>query len=271
MSTAQTPDSNAAEPSGASPAQIRDRLIRRGWLSGLIILVGAGAGYVYGGLAPASYTAQAYLVASAKTPGDTVSATAFATAYSRIAGQPQIVDAAATASGLSAQTLRAGTAAQLSPDAPVIAISGSAHDAGDAAKEANAVANALVALATTHESATAVSLTLLSAAEPPITPSSTSPTLDAAIGGGAGLVLTALAALAGVGTGESAVRRPRRAARAIPAAAGAAGAAPEEHESPLGTIEPSGSRVRASLAESPTEITTEIAKSTADSEQQGAR
>ena len=268
MSTAQTPDFNAAEPPGASPAQIRDRLVRRGWLSGLIILAGAGTGYIYGGLAPASYTAQAYIVASAKTPGDTVSATAFATAYSRIAGQPQILDAAATASGFSAQTLHADTAAQLSPDAPVIAIGGSAHNAADAAKEANAVANALVALATTHESATAVSLTLLSAAEAPTTPSSTSPTLDAAIGGGAGVVLTALAALAGVGTGEGAVRRPRRAACEIPVATCAG---PDEHESPLGTVEPSGSRMRASLAESPTEITTEINNNATDSEQQGAR
>ena len=255
MSTAQSPDPAAqaaaddAEPAGASREQIRARLVRRGWLSALIIASGAGAGYGYGAASPATYTAQAYIVASAKTPGDTVSATAFATAYSRIAGQPQILDAAASASPYSVKTLSADTAAALSPNAPVIAISGTAHEAADASAEANAVANALVALATAHETDTTVSLTLLSAAQAPITPSSPSAKLDAAIGGGVGLLLTALAGLAGVGSGEGSSRRRRDTPRPSPTAPTAA-TDPDEHPSPLGTIAPqTGMRVRASVSE----------------------
>jgi capsular polysaccharide biosynthesis protein len=256
-STTQSPDPAAqaaaaggAEPAWASREQIRARLVRRGWLSALIIACGAGAGYGYGASSPATYTAQAYIVAAAKTPGDTVSATAFATAYSRIAGQPQILEAAASASPYSVRTLSADTAAALSPNAPVIAISGTAHEAADASAEANAVANALVALATAHETDTTVSLTLLSAAQAPITPSSPSAKLDAAIGGGVGLLLTALAGLAGVGSGEGSNRRRRNTARPVLAAAADPGAGPDEHPSPLGTIAPqTGMRVRASVSE----------------------
>jgi capsular polysaccharide biosynthesis protein len=257
MSTAQSPDPAAqataaddAEPAGASREQIRARLVRRGWLSALIIASGAGAGYGYGAASPATYTAQAYIVASAKTPGDTVSATAFATAYSRIAGQPQILDAAASASPYSVKTLSADTAAALSPNAPVIAISGTAHEAADASAEANAVANALGALATAHETDTTVSLTLLSAAQAPITPSSPSAKLDATIGGGVGLLLTALAGLAGVGSGEGSSRRRRDTARPELTAAADPETDPDEHPSPLGTIAPqTGMRVRASVSE----------------------
>jgi capsular polysaccharide biosynthesis protein len=278
-SVSQSPDpvaeaaaADGGESAGTSREQIRARLVRRGWLSALIIASGAGAGYGYGAASPATYTAQAYIVATAKTPADTVSATAFATAYSRIAGQPQILDAAATASSYSVKTLSADTAAALSPHAPVIAISGTAHEAADAAAQANAVANALVALATAHETNTTVSLTLLSAAQAPITPSSPSAKLDAAIGGGVGLLLTALAGLAGVGSGEgSSSRRRRSSARPSPAAAAAA-ADPDEHPSPLGTIAPqSGMRVRASVSEAASGFNYSGRDPGQQSEEQGVR
>lgn len=175
-------------------------LARRIWISALIIVVAAGAGFGYGKFSPRTYTAQTFLVAVPKVAGDTASATAFATAYSRLAAQPVVLAQASASSGIAADTLRGAVSAATSPDAPVISITGSAHDPAAAAADANAVAGALSALASAHVADTAVKLTVLAAAAAPTRPSSPSVTLDTALGAAAGLLLASLAALAAEAT-----------------------------------------------------------------------
>jgi capsular polysaccharide biosynthesis protein len=194
-------------------------LIRRWLVSVLIIGLAADAGYCYGALAPATYTAQAFLVSVPQVAGDTADATAFSAAYSRLATQPQILAQAAASSGIPADTLRAHTSAATSPDAPVISISGSAHDPAAAAADANAVAGALSSLASAHTADTSVRLTVLSAAAPPTRPSSPSAMLDAAIGAAAGVLLASLAALAGGAGGRRREYDAEPASEQVPRAA----------------------------------------------------
>lgn len=181
-------------------AELVRSLVRRWRTSVLIMLVAAGCGFGYGMLTPHTYTAQAFLVAVPQVPGDTTSATAFATAYSRLATQPAVLASAATDSGIPADTLRKAVSAAISPDAPVISITGSAHDATAAASDANAVAAALSELSVAHVTDTSVKLTLLAAAQPPTDPSSPSISLDTGLGAAAGVLLASLAALVGSGT-----------------------------------------------------------------------
>ena len=186
--------------SDSTRADLTRTLIRRWMWSVLAVAAGVSGGYLYGALAPSTYTAQTFLVAVAQTGGDVTSATGFATAYTRLATQPTVLDAASADSGIPAGTLRSAVSASISPDAPVISISGSARTPAAAAADANAVASALTALAAAHTAETTVRLSLLTAAVPPAEPSSPSKILDAALGGGAGLLLASLGALAGGGT-----------------------------------------------------------------------
>jgi capsular polysaccharide biosynthesis protein len=172
---------------------------RRLRISVLIVVLAAAAGFGYGKLSPSTYTAQTFLVAVPQVSGDTVAATAFATAYSRLATQPVVLAEASAASGIAPDTLRAAVSAATSPDAPVISITGSAHDPAAAAADANAVADALASIAAEHVADTSVKLTVLAEATAPTHPSSASATLDAALGAAAGVLLASLAALAGGG------------------------------------------------------------------------
>lgn len=208
-------------------------LARRARISTLIIVLAAGAGFGYGRLAPRTYTAQTFLVAVPQVAGDNTGATAFATAYSRLATQPAVLAQAAAATGIPADTLRGAVSAATSPDAPVISISGSAHDPKAAAADANAVAAALAALATAHVTDTSVRLTVLAAAAPPTRPSSPSAALDTALGGAAGVLLASLAALAsGAATGR---RREEPEPQAAAAADGANPPAPLSAPTPAVT------------------------------------
>ncbi len=172
-------------------------LARRIRVSVLIILIAAAAGFGYGELSPRTYTAQTFLVAVPQVAGDNTSATAFATAYSRLATQPAVLAQAAKTSGISADTLRSAVSAATSPDAPVISITGSGQNPAAAAADANAVAGALAALATAHVADTSVKLAVLAGAAAPTRSSSPSVGLDTALGAAAGLLLASLAALAG--------------------------------------------------------------------------
>jgi capsular polysaccharide biosynthesis protein len=180
-------------------------LASRGWLIGALVVLGGGAGYAYGTISPASYTANAYLVvvplATASTSGTTPDAQGFATAFTRIAGQPQIQAAAAADAGVSLSTMVSGSTAATSPDAPVISISGVSTNAQTAAAEANGLAKAIEDAASTQTANTLVAVDVLSAAVPPTAPSSASASLDAAVGAAAGILLGALAGLSGVGIG----------------------------------------------------------------------
>jgi hypothetical protein len=181
----------------------------------------------YGMLAPHTYTAQAFLVAVPQVPGDTTSAQAFATAYSRLATQPAVLASASAASGISQDTLRGAVSAAISPDAPVISISGSSHDAAAAASDANAVASALSNLSDAHLADTSVRLTMLASAQAPTQPSSPSTKLDTGLGAAAGVLLASLAALAGNGAAGR-----RREPVAVPSAPTAAALVPD----PEGTV-----------------------------------
>ncbi|HEU5426556.1 MAG TPA: hypothetical protein VFU74_06775 [Actinocrinis sp.] len=197
-------------------------LARRIWMSALIIAVAAGAGFGYGTWSARTYTAQSFLVAVPQVAGDTASATAFATAYSRLATQPAVLAQASATTAIPAETLRGAISAATSPDAPVISITGSAHDPAAAAADANAVAGALAALASAHVADTSVRLTVLAAATAPTQPSSPSVTLDTALGAAAGLLLASLAALAGGAAGG----RRREEGESEPATDGAAAQPP---------------------------------------------
>lgn len=199
--------------SDSERAELVRFLVRRWRASVLIVVFAALGGLAYGMLAPRTYTAQAFLVAVPQVPGDTTSATAFATAYTRLATQPGVLASAATASGIPAETLRTTVSAATSPDAPVISITGSSHDAAAAAADANAVSAALANLANTHLADTSVRLTVLASAVPPTAPSSPSSALDASLGAAAGVLLASLAALAGSGASR---RREPEAATSAP-------------------------------------------------------
>lgn len=216
--------------SDSDRAELVRSLVRRWRTSALIVVVAALGGLAYGELAPRTYTAEAFLVAVPQVPGDTTSAQAFATAYSRLATQPAVLAAAATASGIPQDTLRAAVSAAISPDAPVISISGSSHDASAASADANAVASALSNLSDAHLTDTSVRLTILASAQPPSQPSSPSATLDVGLGAAAGVLLASLAALAGSG---AAGRRREPDAEAEAAAAPTAPSPPNTSRTPV--------------------------------------
>jgi len=188
-------------------------LASRGWLIGALVVLGGAAGYAYGTLTPASYTANAYLVvvplAADTANGTTPDAQGFATAFTRIAGQPQIQAAAAADAGVPLATMVKGTTAATSPDAPVISISGVSTNPVTAAAEANGLAKAIEQAASEQTVNTSVTVTVLSGAVPPTSPSSASATLDGAVGAAAGVLLGSLAGLSGVSVGGPLRRRPK--------------------------------------------------------------
>ena len=188
-------------------------LASRGWLIGALVVLGGAAGYAYGTLTPASYTANAYLVvvplAADTANGTTPDAQGFATAFTRIAGQPQIQAAAAADAGVPLATMVKGTTAATSPDAPVISISGVSTNPVTAAAEANGLAKAIEQAASDQTANTSVTVTVLSSAVPPTSPSSASASLDAAVGVAAGILLGSLAGLSGVRIGGRFGRRPK--------------------------------------------------------------
>jgi capsular polysaccharide biosynthesis protein len=194
-------------------------LASRGWLIGALIVLGGAAGYAYGTLTPPSYTANAYLVvvplATATANGTAPDAQGFATAFTRIAGQPQIQAQAAADAGVPLATMVSGTTAATSPDAPVISISGVSASPATAAAEANGLAKAIEQAAADQTANTSVTVTVLSSAVPPTTPSSASASLDAAVGAAAGVLLGSLAGLSGVRIGGR-WRRRSKAARIRP-------------------------------------------------------
>lgn len=171
-------------------------LVRRWWLIGTFIVLGAVAGLAYGLLRPPVYAAKAYVVVVAQNSGDST-AVSYAQAYARIAGQGEVLATAASASNGTATPaeLRSAVRASSSPDAPIIEITGSGRPAGHSADLANLVANALTGTANRSSADTRVRLVLVSAAVAPVDPASPRPPLDVAVGAAAGLLLAGLAML----------------------------------------------------------------------------
>jgi capsular polysaccharide biosynthesis protein len=171
-------------------------LAGRWWPVALAVPLGAGAGAGYAAVTPASYTASSYVVVVAQNPGEGATAVNFAQAYGRLAGQPQVLAAAAAGTGRTVAALADAVRGTTSPDAPMIEITGTGARPGDAVTSADAVAGSLVAFANLSSKDTGVRLVPLAKAAPPDGPSSPSGALDTAVGAAAGVLVGALAMLA---------------------------------------------------------------------------
>jgi capsular polysaccharide biosynthesis protein len=196
-----------------SPEILR-RLVRRFGLLVLLTLIGGIAGAVYAAVKTPTYTAKAYVVAIADK-ADPVTALNFAQAYGRIATSGPVVARAGTLLGADRSGL-AEVTASTSPDAPVVQVTASGTSAQHAADLANAMANALTEYGNARTAETRVNLALLAAATPPLKPSSPKPPMELAVGAAAGLLVGALAVLAGVGRTASGQDPPVEATPATP-------------------------------------------------------
>jgi len=177
--------------------EILSRLVRRFGLLALVTLLGAIAGAVYGAVKTPTYTAKAYVVAIGNE-GDSNTALNFAQAYGRIAISGPVLALAGTRLGSNTNGLTRVTAST-SPDAPVIQVTANGTSAQHAADLANAVADGLVNYGNTRRTDTHVGLAMLAGATKPTKPSSPKPPLELVVGAAAGLLIGALALLAGIG------------------------------------------------------------------------
>ncbi|MFJ9952498.1 Wzz/FepE/Etk N-terminal domain-containing protein [Kitasatospora sp. NPDC091207] len=214
-------------------------LARRWWPVVLAVPLGAAAGAGYAVVAHPSYAANSYVIVVPQTQGESVTAVNFAQAYGRLAGQPQVLAAAAAETGHSRAELEALVHGTTSPDAPMIEITGTGARPLEAVQAADAVARSLVAFANTSSKETGVRLVPLAPAAEPDKPTTPSAQLDVAVGAAAGVLIGALVmmtrrrdtgpapAAAGPGA-EPAPTAPRPRAEETPAEQPAAGAAPAE-------------------------------------------
>ncbi|MCP2308137.1 Wzz/FepE/Etk N-terminal domain-containing protein [Kitasatospora paracochleata] len=196
-------------------------LVRRWWPLALAVPLGAAAGAGYALVSHPSYAANSYVVVVAEQQGEGATAVNFAQAYGRLAGQPQVLAAAAAETGHSVATLSDTVRGTTSPDAPMIEITGTGRRPADAVKSADAVAKSLIAFANTSSKETGVRLVALADAAEPDGPSSPSAALDTAVGGAAGVLVGTLvmltrrrpgAATGSAGTAASAEAEPAAAA-----------------------------------------------------------
>ncbi|MFD8752667.1 Wzz/FepE/Etk N-terminal domain-containing protein [Kitasatospora sp. NPDC059577] len=168
------------------------RLVRRWWPVALAVPLGAAAGAGYAVVSHPSYAASAYVLVVPQNAGEAATATNFAQAYGRLAGQPQVLAVAAAETGHTRAELETLVHGTTSPDAPMIEITGTGTNAQEAARTADAVAGSLVAFANTSSKDTNVRLVTLAPAAAPDKPTTPSGKLDVAVGGAAGLLLGAL-------------------------------------------------------------------------------
>ena len=196
------------------------RQLARRWLPVVLAVpLGAVAGAGYATVAHPVYAANSYVVVVPQNPGEGATAVNFAQAYGRLAGQPQVLAGAATATGRTVSSLEALVHGTTSPDAPVIEITGTGPKPKDAVLSADAVAKSLVAFANTSSAETGVKLVPLAAAAEPEQPTTPSKQLDVAVGGAAGVLIGALVMMTRRrGDQPAAVPAP-----AVPAPAAAAG------------------------------------------------
>ncbi|WP_052433866.1 Wzz/FepE/Etk N-terminal domain-containing protein [Streptacidiphilus melanogenes] len=209
--TAAAPSAPASHAAERRSALLRSAL-RRWWPLLVAVPAGAMAGGAYALVATPQYQSDAYVMAVADQGADSASAVSFASAYGRVVAQPEILASAAADTGVPMGELAKDVQAQTSPDAPMIQITGSASSARLAADEANAVARSLVDFGGTTAQQTHVRLIALAQAAAPAAPSSPSRSLDAAVGGAAGLLLGSLALLTRPAAGGAAAERGARGA-----------------------------------------------------------
>ncbi|MBV2151360.1 Wzz/FepE/Etk N-terminal domain-containing protein [Kitasatospora sp. SUK 42] len=175
-----------------TPRRSARRLVRRWWPVALAVPLGAAAGGGYAVVSHPSYTATAYVLVAPQNPGESMTATNFAQAYGRLAGQPQVLAVAAAETGHTRAELATLVHGTTSPDAPMIEISGTGRRPRDAARTADAVAESLVAFANTSSKDTNVRLVTLAPAAAPDKPTTPSGRLDVAVGAAAGVLLGSL-------------------------------------------------------------------------------
>ncbi|MFD9793436.1 lipopolysaccharide biosynthesis protein [Streptomyces sp. NPDC059070] len=162
------------------------RPLPRWWPLPACALLGAVAGGVYGQVRPAEYSATSYVVVTPTGKSDPATALGFAQAYGRVATQVAVIGDAQAWAGVPADTIRRNVQTATSPDAPMIAITGTSRRPGEAADIANAVARSLALNGQHTEASTGVRLVQFSRAARPVDPSSAPPSLTALVGGCAG-------------------------------------------------------------------------------------
>ncbi|MEU1254079.1 lipopolysaccharide biosynthesis protein [Streptomyces chartreusis] len=160
-------------------------------------LIGVVAGGAYGQLRPPQYTATSSVVAvpNGRTDADCTDALGFAQAYGRVAKQLAVLGDAQVWAGVPASTLRESVDIATSPDAPMVAVSATSTNPGQAVDIANAVSRALLTHADNTKDDTGIKLERLSRAARPTEPSSASPALTALVGASAGGLLGGLSLL----------------------------------------------------------------------------
>ncbi|MFJ4362843.1 YveK family protein [Streptomyces chartreusis] len=160
-------------------------------------LIGVVAGGAYGQLRPPQYTATSSVVAvpNGRTDADCTDALGFAQAYGRVAKQLAVLGDAQVWAGVPASTLRESVDVATSPDAPMVAVSATSTNPGQAVDIANAVSRALLTHADNTKDDTGIKLERLSRAARPTEPSSASPALTALVGASAGGLLGGLSLL----------------------------------------------------------------------------
>ncbi|WP_157855468.1 hypothetical protein [Kitasatospora purpeofusca] len=185
------------------------RLVGRWWPMALAVPLGAAAGAGYAVVAHPSYAANSYVIVVPDAQGQAATAVNFAQAYGRLAGQPQVLAAAAAETGHSRGELESLVHGTTSPDAPMIEITGTGAEPGEAVRAADAVARSLVAFANNSSKETGVRLVPLAGAAEPDKPTTPSGKLDVAVGGAAGVLIGALVMMTRRrGTGSGAEEAP---------------------------------------------------------------
>lgn len=190
------------------------RALPRWWPLSACALLGTVAGGVYGLARPAEYSATSYVVVTPTGKSDPATALGFAQAYGRVATQVAVIGDAQAWAGVPADTIRRNVQTATSPDAPMIAITGTSQRPGEAADIANAVARSLTVNGMHTETSTGVRLVQFSRAATPVDPSSAPASLTALVGGCAGGLAGGLVLL---------VRPKRREPAPVPAPATPAG------------------------------------------------
>ncbi|MFF2143247.1 Wzz/FepE/Etk N-terminal domain-containing protein [Kitasatospora sp. NPDC058190] len=175
-----------------TPRRSARHLVRRWWPVALAVPLGAAAGAGYAVLSHPSYSATAYVLVVPQNPGEAATATNFAQAYGRLAGQSQVLAVAAAETGHTRGELESLVSGTTSPDAPMIEITGTGKRAQEAARTADAVAGSLVSFANTSSKDTNVRLVTLAPAAEPDKPTTPSGKLDVAVGAAAGVLLGSL-------------------------------------------------------------------------------
>ncbi|MEU6233386.1 hypothetical protein [Kitasatospora sp. NPDC047058] len=176
----------------SEPRRSARSLVRRWWPVVLAVPLGAAGGGGYAAVAEPSYAANSYVVVVPQNPGESATAVNFAQAYGRLAGQPQVLAAAAADTGHTRARLEALVHGTTSPDAPMIEITGTGGRPEEAVEAADAVARSLVSFANASSRETGVRLVPLAPAAEPDEPTTPSAQLDVAVGGAAGLLIGAL-------------------------------------------------------------------------------